>query len=121
MLLIVGVGWGVVMAYSVHDEYRWLREMGELEEEHGESWLWIWKMVVPEKLWFFIWLVLHDALPINSNRFRCQLALSPGCFRCSNTLEDVIHCLRDCLHLRERWGRLGAWSWTNFWLADYTA
>lgn len=68
---------------------------------------WIWKLGAPAKVQFIIWLVSQNGLPTNSLRFVRGLANSSQCNRCSNTLEDPIHCLRDCLHSCDVWLRLG--------------
>lgn len=103
--------------YSVRDGYSWLRK----QRQHvvpDSSWNWVWKLQVPEKVRMFLWLTLHKALPVNANRFRCNLASSEACSRCSVVQEDGLHCLRDCPHSREMWERLGAWRWQNFWTTD---
>ncbi|XP_057442557.1 uncharacterized protein LOC130734228 [Lotus japonicus] len=103
--------------YSVREGYQWLQEQ-KLIQVAGERWNWIWKLKIPEKVRIFTWLCLHDALPVNSNRVKCHLATSAACDRCSAPREDIIHSLRECPHSREIWGRLGVWSWPNFWNLD---
>lgn len=41
-------------------------------------------------------------------------ASSPLCSRCSHPVERILHCLRDCPHSKEVWGRLGALAWRHF-------
>jgi hypothetical protein len=51
----------------------------------------------------FFWLFLHEALPVNSVRRRCNLTDSALCGSCFLANEDVLHCLRDCQFAREIW------------------
>lgn len=78
------------------------------------DWGMIWKLHVQEKVKVFIWLLLHDATQVNAHRFRCQLATSPRCTRCSHDMEDNLHALCDCPHAREVWLRCNAQSWSGF-------
>lgn len=99
--------------YTVRAGYAWLRDHKQTHTQ-GTNWKWLWKLPVPEKIHLFVWLVMHQALPVNSNRYRCHLASTESCSRCSSEREDCLHCLRDCPHSRELWMKLGAWSWHNF-------
>lgn len=104
-------------AYSVKDGYAWL--YNHLHQQQVlEDWKWVWKLQVPEKVRYFIWLCLHEALPINATRFNRHLATSASCSHCSSTFEDSLHALRDCRHSRELWTRLGADRWHNIWNQD---
>lgn len=48
--------------YTAASGYKWLtNSVGELTPDF--SWPWVWKLDVPEKLRFFIWLVLHGLCP----------------------------------------------------------
>lgn len=44
--------------YSVGDDYEWLRR-DALGFFSGESWTWIWKLRVPEKVRLFVWQCCH--------------------------------------------------------------
>lgn len=99
--------------YSSKEGYTWLRDTNQ-PSIPAADWGWIWNIKVPEKVKVFLWLTLHQALPVNSNRFKCHLTHSESCSRCSSAREDCLHCLRDCPHSRELWAKLGAWSWPNF-------
>ncbi|XP_057443884.1 uncharacterized protein LOC130736046 [Lotus japonicus] len=100
--------------YTVRDDYKWLRERHNTMIYVGQAWNWVWKLAVPEKIRFFIWLTLHEGLPVNANRFRCHLADTETCARCSLGVENCLHCLRDCPHSSELWAKLGAWRWRSF-------
>lgn len=104
-------------SYTVRDGYAWLRDRNQPPMLNKE-WNWLWKIPVPEKIRIFLWLVLHQALPVNAYRFKCHLTSTESCSRCSDAREDCLHCLRDCPYSRELWAKLGAWSWHNFAATD---
>ena len=100
-------------SYTVKEAYAWLMSQDQ-QEANNQTWSWIWKTKIPEKITMFLWLTAHNALQVNSHRARCNLAQSAACARCSWGNEDIIHCLRDCPHAHEIWTRLGALSWRGF-------
>ncbi|XP_057452102.1 uncharacterized protein LOC130743901 [Lotus japonicus] len=99
--------------YTAATAYQWLLQQRGLVVTGGD-WQWLWKIRASEKVRVLIWFILHDALQVNSVRFRCHLAASPQCSRCSHPVEDVLHCLRDCLHSHEIWLHLQAFGWPQF-------
>lgn len=103
--------------YIVREGYSWLRAQNP-PPGIVQNWSWVWKLLILEKVRMFVWLCPYDAIPVNSNRFKCNLVVSKACSRCSSPREDNIHSLRDCPHSHELWGKLGAWSWSNFWTLD---
>lgn len=105
--------------YSFREGYAWLRVRNQANT-HGGDWSWLWKIPIPEKVHVFMWLLMHQALPFNANRFRCHLSASESCSRCSSAREDFIHSRRDCPHCRELWTKMGAWSWNNFAAVELT-
>lgn len=108
--------------YKTYDPYACLSIAGmQAQTPAIDSWAWIWKLMVSEKLRVFIWLVSDEALQVNFHRFRCRLASSLGCSRCTHPIEDGLHCLRDCPFSREVWSRLGALSWPRFTSANVKA
>lgn len=70
----------------------------------------IWKLVgdskVPQRIRFFLWLVTHDRIMSNMNRFSHGLARTPFCGRCPNTKKSTLHLLRDCPSARDIWRQL---------------
>ncbi|KAI8573692.1 hypothetical protein RHMOL_Rhmol01G0297000 [Rhododendron molle] len=64
---------------------------------NSADWKWIWKLNIPAKLQFFLWLTFHDVLPTNSLRAcRGMIAMS-FCPRCDETPEDTNHLFRGWL------------------------
>ena len=52
---------------TAHSFYKFL-SYDELDLP-SSAWAWIWKIDCPQKLRFFVWLVMHDRLPVNA--YRC--------------------------------------------------
>ncbi|KAL6555157.1 hypothetical protein OROGR_006415 [Orobanche gracilis] len=102
--------------YKVSAAYQWLRNQ-QFAADEGD-WGWIWKIQASEKIRFFIWRCVNNALPLNKNRVNCNLATSPACSRCLGEMEDLMHCLRDCPFAREIWTKMGALRWPNFLIQD---
>lgn len=42
---------------------------GELDMGATEHWKFMWKIPIPQKVRFFVWLVMHNRLLSNANRF----------------------------------------------------
>lgn len=74
--------------YSAKEGYVWLRNRHRHDDLH-EDWRWLWRMKIPERLRIFLWMVMHESIQTNSYRFKCTMAASPSCTRCSATEEDV--------------------------------
>jgi len=74
------------------------------------SWSWIWKLQVPEKYKFFIWLACHDAVPTLSLLHHRHIAVSDTCGRCGEEEESFMHCVRNC--------RISAPIWQKFGFSD---
>jgi hypothetical protein len=60
----VGTASGI---YSSKSTFHWL--LVREKEVSVDSWFWIWKLRVPEKMKLFIWKISHNALPTNSTIF----------------------------------------------------
>ncbi|KAJ1439277.1 Reverse transcriptase zinc-binding domain [Sesbania bispinosa] len=52
-------------AYSVGKAYNWLLHHHRSLQPLDQIWRSVWALQLPEKLCFFIWQCLHDALPTN--------------------------------------------------------
>ena len=68
----------------------------------------MWKVRVPERVKFFLWLTFHGRLLTNAERYRRKLATSPLCAACSNEVEDLVHIFRECPKAKEVWRGLQA-------------
>ncbi|KAK7251724.1 hypothetical protein RIF29_35167 [Crotalaria pallida] len=102
------------VVYTARSGYAWLLNNNMLDL-HTDSWSWIWKLKVPQKLNFFLWLVCHSAIPTNVLRFQRHCAGSDICSRCGIASETVLHCLRDCNKARVIWLKLDLEDKKWFW------
>ncbi|XP_016164363.1 uncharacterized protein LOC107606867 [Arachis ipaensis] len=107
----LGWSWGVASSrlYSARSGYSWLAKRKFNWNEH-DNWLWVWRLHIPEKYKFLIWLSLHNAIPTAEFRLGRGLALSRTCHRCQNDFESILHCLRECPSAKEIWNLLGLYS-----------
>ena len=103
--------------YSAASAYRWLTSSLH-GAERVDSWSWVWKLAGPEKYHLFVWLILHEALPTNSLRYKRHLLDSATCNRCQIAGEDMVHCLRDCGSAKSLWLELGFGADTEFFMDD---
>ena len=72
----------------------------------SRKWNWIWKLPYPQRLKFFVWLLLHEKLAVNAYRFHIGAADSSACDRCLRCEETILHLLRDCDMSRRLWERI---------------
>lgn len=58
--------------------YNFLTSWNDAENEDTQqpSWRWIWKLPCPQKLRFFVWLIMHEKLP--SNSYRTHIGVADG-------------------------------------------
>lgn len=66
------------------------------EDIHQDSWGKLWKLRLPQRIRFFLWLVFRDRLMSNTNRVLRHLIQDPSCSVCGAQEEDVEHILRSC-------------------------
>jgi len=78
----------------------------EAPETNEGLWRLIWRLKIPQRMRFFIWLVAHDRLMTNSHRVKRRLATDPNCRICIHEEEDSLHILRDCRLAQEIWSNL---------------
>lgn len=59
-------------------------------------WKHIWNWDRPQKIKFFLWLIVHNSLPTRSILLNKHITDDPRCpFGCASD-ESILHCLRDC-------------------------
>ena len=69
---------------------------GDAPTQADPMWTLIWASQVPHRIRFFLWLVGHERLMTNSNRFARGLIDNPKCRGCLDGDETTLHLLRDC-------------------------
>lgn len=79
----------------------------ELSFEEVRGWRTMWRVDVPQRVRFSLWLASHDRVMTNSNRFLRNLTDDPRCLVCGEVEENTAHILRDCPTAIMVWGKLG--------------
>jgi len=74
-----------------------------IESTGEDRWSWIWRIPLPYRIQMFIWLLQHQKLMTNAERFRRKLSPTPQCDICCEGVEDLDHLLRQCLSGKEVW------------------
>jgi len=72
------------------------------QENVASKWRQVWRLKVPERVRYFIWLLNHDRLLTNYNKSRMRLG-SAMCGFCGNIIENSLHVLRDCPLVMPMW------------------
>ncbi|OMO56897.1 reverse transcriptase [Corchorus capsularis] len=60
------------------------------------DWRWIWRLSIPARWVYFIWLARRERLVTKGLRFSWGLDMDALCPLCGSAVEDVLHALRDC-------------------------
>jgi hypothetical protein len=89
----------ITRIYNPKSAYLWLLK-SYVTLNSDRHWFWIWKLKIPEKVRLMIWKIWHDCLPTNSLHFKQHLTSSLTCYCCNKKEEDILHCLRDCVHVK---------------------
>lgn len=66
----------------------------------------IWKVLVPERVRGFLWLVSNQALMTNEERYRRHICVSNICEVCKSGVETTLLILPDCPAMAEIWTRI---------------
>ena len=77
-----------------------------VESDTAVKWSAIWKLRIPNRIRFFVWLLYHGRLLTNAERFRRSLSSTPQCDLCPGEVEDSQHLFRDCPHAQQIWSSL---------------
>ncbi|XP_019163602.1 PREDICTED: uncharacterized protein LOC109159944 [Ipomoea nil] len=62
----------------------------------ASRWNAIWKLKIPSRICFFLWLVRHNKIMTNLCRTQRKLTNDDSCWTCVGTPEDTNHVLRFC-------------------------
>lgn len=78
--------------YTTKDGYYWLNRHHFVRDSSNTiSWSWLWHIVAPEKLKFFLWTALHTSLPTRSLLCKRGMLHSDTCPRCNQATETILH------------------------------
>ena len=67
------------------------------------DWRWVWRVRAPYHIQMFLWLLLHNKLLTNAERFKRHMGISPKCVICDAEEEDLNHVLRFCTNATRTW------------------
>ena len=83
--------------------------------EEVRGWRTMWRVEVPQRVKFFLWLASQDRIMTNSNRFLRRLTDDPRCLVCGEVEENTAHILRECPAALMVWRKLGVELRTVTW------
>lgn len=66
------------------------------EEEQPCPWKKLWRLKIPQRIRFFMWLVVRNRLMINTNKGIRGLIQDAGYMVCGALEEDMEHIMRRC-------------------------
>jgi len=66
----------------------------------------VWRVLVPERVRVFLWLVVHQVIMTNTERQRRHLCDTAICQVCKSGDETILHILRDCPAMMGIWNRI---------------
>lgn len=92
--------------FSVKSAYLFLTKDNLLRPSMGHFYERIWRVKVPERVRFFLWLVVNRVIMTNMERQRRHLCDSGLCSVCRSGDETIMHVLRDCPAMEGLWIRL---------------
>jgi len=108
--------------YSAKSGYSWIISQHEPDSQAADSWSWIWRLKVPEKFKFLIWLACHNSVPTLTLLHHRNMVNSSIC---GGQEETLFHCMRDCKFSAVIWRKIGFSSLQFFsansmvtWLKD---
>jgi len=89
--------------FTVRSAYELLKPEAEERPLIGSFLKQIWKLVAPERVRVFIWLVSHMVIMTNVERVRRHLSDIATCSVCNGADESILHVLRDCPAMTPIW------------------
>lgn len=98
-----GVGWSFEPDgnFSMASAYDNIAPSAQLRVT--KDWLRIWEIKMPNRICFFIWLVMHDCIMTNVERARRNLTSNTFCAFCAAKQEDRNHQFRHCPEVKCLW------------------
>jgi len=89
--------------FTINSAIRILQASGTMNDL---NWKTCWKTRSPHRIKFFLWLLHHQRLLTNAERFRRQLLASPQRTICFESEESLDHLLKTCSNARATWQAL---------------
>ncbi|KAG7579199.1 hypothetical protein ISN45_Aa03g033600 [Arabidopsis thaliana x Arabidopsis arenosa] len=92
--------------FTVRSAYQLVSRDENPRPDMEKFWARVWRVVAPERVRVFLWLVGNQAVMSNAERFRRHLCDSSICQVCKSGEEDTLHILRDCPAMQGIWTRI---------------
>ena len=103
--------------YTTKSGYHWLLSHSGSVHISSHSWSWIWRLKLPEKYKFLLWLACNNSVPTLAMLNYRNIAPSSTCSRCGLHDETFFHCMRDCSFSRNIWHHIG-FTEPDFYMTD---
>ena len=91
--------------FTVKSAYTLLTRDENPRPQMGSFFRSMWRVVAPERVRMFLWLVANQAIMTNAERHRRHLSGTDLCQVCRGGIETIIHVLRDCPAIKGIWER----------------
>lgn len=92
-------------SFTVMSAYAFLTRDAELRPNMEEFYNRGWRVIAPERVRVFLWLVAHQAIMTNMERKRRHISENSVCPLCKGGEETIFHVLRDCPAASGLWAR----------------
>lgn len=79
--------------FTVSSAYKLLSS--DTKKNSSPNYEWIWRLRLPERVRFFIWLLLQNKLNTNELRMKKGMCSSANCSACNDSLESAEHIFRS--------------------------
>ncbi|MBA0871041.1 hypothetical protein Goshw_020529 [Gossypium schwendimanii] len=96
--------WSTNGEFTVKSMYNYL--MWNRLNPVDNKWRLAWSFVGLQRVRQFLWLVFKERLLTNVKRFRRGMVGNHSCLLCGNSVESIIHVLRDCSKARGLWKQI---------------
>ena len=68
---------------------------------------WIWKLDILPRIVSYLWLCMHNNVPVREVLAHRGINCNSLCPICKNQNESIVHVLRECLFARHFWSNIG--------------
>ena len=90
--------------FSTKSAYNWLNRTQQIETTFQGQW--IWKIDTLPKIINFLWLCMHNSLPVRAVLARRGILQDSSCPLCNNSQETIRHLLIECVVAKDFWHRI---------------
>lgn len=87
--------------FTVKKAYRKL--CGSATHDGWPGWSHLWKIEVQQRIRTFLWILSHNKLLTNYEKWRRNLREDPCCSLCGAMEETCLHAIRDCPEAKQVW------------------